>query len=743
MAEEAPQWFKDYMSKASSGNSAGSAKTPDTSWTGKMADGAGNVIKELAPLGFGFQRLTKGADASATGLDVFSKTVSAFPGFGAIGRAFGDLGKVVLEQKTNMDLASKELGIGSNNIGKFVQMAGESGLTTQQFTEAVKSAGSSISGLAGNAQRSAEQYSKINKALMESGAGENLSKLGISSAELAEITAVSVAGKARQDMTTAAGQKAAAAAAAELAEELDASAKMSGQSREALLKTIKAEESKPNVILLEMQMTKEQLEGYKKTQQGMSQFGPAFQNLTTELASGGVRSKEGLAQMAALGPAGVQYENAVKQMTNAKTPQAKAEAEQALERAKIAILERQRSSEYNAMMQYGTAEQKAAIASQIGDGKLLQSANKAALEAGNDMTKGYKKARDEVDAQKKGEKVDDKGNVIKDEQGLAVKDEGTKSAELLNKANYQAGIQAAGMSQNFKEVNDKMGKSPELIKNFNEAIGVVGRSKTSEEAALAQKNSPKNAANEVTGGKNKPTDTSKLPQTAEIAVKKQDGGVVPGTNSGTTVTVGEKGAPEAIVPLDKLKDMLGNVSATVSSASGGAGINQTQIQAHVDKMMSKASEMPTQIQAHVDKMMSKASEMPTLMKDMPKSIPGGASELGSMFSPKIINQKAADEQKALTNAAPKTTDAAPKKEEETKKETDAKAKADADAKAKADADAKAKPAAATAKDATLKDLNDQLIALNKHMVQLINHSESTADAAHKTAKSTAKATGAR
>jgi len=35
------------------------------------------------------------------------------------------------------------------------------------------------------------------------------------------------------------------------------------------------------------------------------------------------------------------------------------------------------------------------------------------------------------------------------------------------------------------------------------------------------------------------------------------------------------------------------------------------------------------------------------------------------------------------------------------------------------------------------------VTLNKNMLQLINHSEATADAAHKTAKSTAKATGAR
>jgi hypothetical protein len=65
------------------------------------------------------------------------------------------------------------------------------------------------------------------------------------------------------------------------------------------------------------------------------------------------------------------------------------------------------------------------------------------------------------------------------------------------------------------------------------------------------------------------------------APKKEEGGVVPGTDKGTTVTVGEKGKPEAIVPLDQLKqdkpqginvaEIAKTVSTTISSAQGVGG----------------------------------------------------------------------------------------------------------------------------------------------------------------------------
>ena len=122
-----------------------------------------------------------------------------------------------------------------------------------------------------------------------------------------------------------------------------------------------------------------------------------------------------------------------------------------------------------------------------------------------------------------------------------------------------------------------------------------------------------------------------------------------------------------------------------------------------------------------------------------------------MFNPKVVNkisdeewakikEKQKSEQAQASAAAPKTTaiasapktsDAAPKKEEPKKEEPK-----------------KAEPAKTTTEttkpktaETTLKDLNDQMIMLNRHMVELVKHSSTTAEASNKTAKSAAKSTG--
>jgi hypothetical protein len=411
-------------------------------------------------------------------------------------------------------------------------------------------------------------------------------------------------------------------------------------------------------------------------------------------------------------------------MTNAKTDEEKKNAQAALEHAQAAINQRMASKEYNAMMQYGTAEQKAAISAQVSGYKGLQGAAKAAQEAGGDYVAGRRAQQAEASAMQKGQQVDADGKPVTDKDGKAVADEGAKSAQMLNAVNRQATIQAGGMARAMETANAALGKSPAAINAFNTALGFVGKSKTMKEAETGVYAAPGAVASAagVAGGPTEKPTSGTTGRKVEKVPAHGEGGIIKGPE---LAVIAEKG-PEAVIPLDKLKDMIGNISSTVSSASGGAGINQTQMQAHMDKMLSKASEMPS------------------LMKDMSKAIPGGAGDLGGMFSPKIINQKAADAQKAITQSAPKTTDAAPKNTEEAKKkEAEDKAKAAEDAKNKEKAAATPGTAKASAGDATMKDLKDQLVTLNKNMLQLINHSEATADAAHKTAKSTAKATGAR
>ena len=864
MAEEAPQWFKDYMKGGGTpppGATIGGAPTASGNAIGmidKAMNATGKLAEAVAPATIGLVKLATGASAAEIGLNGLTKGLETV-GLGAFGSVVGMLGKAMLEVKGNMDLASKELGIGANNIGAFVRMSGEAGLTTQQFSETIKKSDGLMSGLAGSANRGAEAFSKVQKNLIESDLGRTLADIGISGQELAEMTALSMSNNTKLNLRTAEGQNEAALAAGLLASELDATSKVSGQSREALMKTLKAEEQKPNVILMEMQMSKDQLAGYQSMKTQMAGFGPAFQSLSAEIASGGVRTKDGLAQMAALGPAGVKFEEATRLMTNAKTEQQKIEAQAALDQAQAAINQRMASKEYNDMMQYGTAEQKAAIAAQVGNGANLKAAAKNAEEAGGSFLEGGKKAKLESKAVQEGKEVNPDGTPKIGADGKAVSDEGAKTAQLLNQANRQATIQAGALAGKFEDVNKAIGENSA----FRKALGLTGNAQKMDEARAKIDTLAPDAFNAVgitTQKTEAPAAGGASEQTGRITKKLAEGGIVQPTAGGSIVNIGEGGKAEAVIPLDKLKDVIGNVASTVSSATGSsaksaessapkikdsttavfeqsiklyqervaravesgndakialetkglernqmalaaytqqqlekregieklgydayyAKLNQAKIKEVAAKVMSadelialdKANIVKTTTakvmsadelialdkasiaKAKEAKIMSadelialdKANIVKTTTAKVTESAKLDTGGLFDMLNPKIINQKAADLQKAAASqTAPKTTEAAPKTAdaEAKKKEADAQAKAAADAEARNQQTATAPKPSAGGGDATLKDLKDQLVTLNKNMLQLINHSESTADAANKTAKSTAKAHGAR
>jgi hypothetical protein len=846
------------------GATTGPAKSPmDPGIIDKTIKAVGGIGEAALPAVFGLTKLSTGADAAATAVSGFTKGLSAV-GLTGLSGAVGLVAKAFLEQKSNMDVASRELGIGGNNLGTFIRMSGEAGLTTKEFTDTIKKTDGLMSGLAGSSQRGAEAFSKVQKSLIESKVGEELNAIGISGKELADMTALSMSNNTKLNLKTASGQAEAAAAAGKLATELDATSKITGQSREALAKTLEAEAKKPNVILMEMQMTKEQLEGYKSLKSQMAGFGPSFQGLSAEIASGGVRTKDGLAQMAALGPAGVKFEEATRLMTNAKTKEEKDNAQAALDRAQAAINQRMASKEYNDMMQYGTAEQKAAIAGQVQGYQGLQGAQKAAQEANGDYAAGLKNQKTEAAAVQKGQKVDADGKPIMDSTGAAVMDEGTKTAQALNAANRQATIQAGGVAQAMEKANTALSKSPTAINAFNDALKYVGTAKNMEQARVTTEQLPANVVKAAFGdtGMDKteaPADGGSGGKNGRITPKLAEGGIVQPTAGGSIVNIGEGGKAEAVIPLDKLKDVIGNVASTVSSATGSsakssessapkikdsttavfeqsikmyqervaravesgnaakieletkglernqqalaaytqqqlekregieklgydayyAKLNQAKIKEVAAKVMS-ADELMALDKANADKTkeakvmsadelialdkanivktitakvmsadeliaLDKANAVKTITAKVTESVNPDAGGLFDMMNPKIINQKAADLQKAAASqTAPKTTEAAPNAAEiKAKEEADAQAKAAADAEVKKEQTATAPIPSAGGGDATLKDLKDQLVTLNKNMLQLIDHSESTADASNKTARSTAKATGAR
>jgi len=792
---------------ADSNQSSGNSAPADKEKLGFIANAAAqfnNIVKEGAPLALGFNKLSGGVEGTRTALNLFQGGLDKVSP--ALAKMAGGLGDAVLKQKENMDKASEQLGIGSNNIGKFVRMAGEAGVTTEQFTNIIKNSSNGMAGLGSNAQRSAEIFSKVSKEVLESDVGKQMQEIGVSSEELAKVTALQLNNGFKNRIQTEADQKALAVSAQMLAKEIDATSKVTGQSREAIMNTIKAEEDRPESIVEMINMSKEEADQYERTLQKMGGMGAGLENLTTELVSGGVRTEKASAQMTVLGTAGTQYEAAVNQMQQARTGAEKKAAEEALEVAKAKINERMASQEYRDFIRNGTAEQQAAAKELIKENTGLKASVTAAREANGDFVQGAKNQA--LQAKNMQEGKTDKGQV----------DDGAKTAQDLNKINIQATLAAGGMAKEFENVNKNLAKSPEFINAFNKALDYAGRNATMADAQKKIHDAPANiykaGKSALTGGEAterpvagaNPTGVS---ETGDVVKRPThgDGGIIKGPE---LAVISEK-EPEAVIPLSQMKEVVGNLTSTVSSATGaspkgaggdeealiakaqaalkiikehGEGSFDTQIKitasghlrlreqfdADNDRMQSlgdessreRIAELVKQAEALTakDKEVSvkrveaekinvvdqttkiakvKSDSVDDLIKKDMANVQNTAkavtapmtSMLGDMFNPKIINTNPKD-----FKEAPKTSESVPKKaEEDHKKEAEAKAKADAEHKEKAKAaDTNKAPASATAKDATMNDLKDQLVLLNKHMTQLITHSETTADASSKAAR---------
>ena len=315
---------KTLSGSAGTGNSVGGkTNNPATSNTGVIdtaMNGMKKVGEEAIPLYLGLQRLTTGATPAAEALGAFKTALSTVHLGPLAGVAQQTVGSI-LDWKTQMDSAAKEMGIGGNNIGLFVKMAGDAGVTTKQFSDIVQKTGLQSLGLGANAQKGAEAFSKMAEEVRQSPMGAQLQDLGMSSEELASITAVSAIQTRKSNMT----QVEAAQAAEQLAVQLDETSRLTGVSREQMAKELAADEKRPEIRALENLMQKEQIEGYQKSKKAMEMFGQPMVQLTSELASGKL-SKAGQAQLAALGESGREYEAALKQQMAARSAPEKAAA---------------------------------------------------------------------------------------------------------------------------------------------------------------------------------------------------------------------------------------------------------------------------------------------------------------------------------------------------------------------------------------------------------------------------------
>jgi hypothetical protein len=578
---------------------------------GKAGDGLGELAKKVVPAYLGLEKLTTGADVGATALGAFKSALGSV-NLGALGGVVDKTLGSVIQWKSDMDTASREMGIGANNLGKFVSMSAEAGLTTKQFSEVLKNSGVQSLGLGANAQKGAEAFSAIASQVQQSAIGQQLQDLGMTTQELADITALSASQNARANMTT----KEAAMAAERLASELDETSRLTGVSREQLAKTLKEDEKRADIIALERSMSKSQLEGYQNTKNSMAMFGTSMVQLTGELAAGKL-SEAGRAQLAALGPAGRELESALKAQQRAAASgdaTEKARADAMLKSAQAHISETIMSEKFNKEAVIGQGKYRDAQLQMIKDFEGAQNVQKGANEA---AAKGAKHGEEYNAALEKNTKDVKNLREGKDETGKA--DQSQNLSRMLNEANREATVQAKGLAKGFDDLNkaigpvkDKMNPMADaggaIYKGGQKAVDLAGKANTGAEAYEAQRKIPEEGAkilDDMTKGIfGKATETAPLPSGmvgADGRIKKQE---PPGRDGGTLAKTGSPVEPQdAIVKIHKGETVLNpeatkglgkqfteisnSISTSVSSVSGGGYTENKQLQNDSSKAAEK------------------------------------------------------------------------------------------------------------------------------------------------------------
>lgn len=472
--------------------SAGAIRGPTAGAGGGLNIGA-NLEGAFASAVGGFAKVATG---TADVTDVMKIMTSALANVPVAGRSvalvFNTLGQGVLNANNSMNELGKSGVTFGNNLGLMNMATSGARITIEQFQDMMKQGASSISSLGGNADRGATTFLELSTKLQETKIIQDLVESGVSTKELNDLTLITMMNRRRLDVDDDRQKAAAIESTSKLAQEMDLIARLTGKSREEQQRDLKAGLMKAEVQATLNQLDDEARINYMNMRTAVGPLGQNIQDLADEIVTGGVRTQEGSARLAALGTAGAAFEAALKQQMAARDPIERAAADAALMKAKADITAYQASKEFTSQIQFDTT-----IVGQMA--KQQQNQNvQAQAEAGR---------RNEIDkviiAERAAgrEKIDRASAAVKVEENLRVKaklaqegelleggKENAKVARAINAANAAIKDQTAGLGKQFDELNKKAGdyliSQDKIVQYFN---GVISR-QTQTQAAANQAN---------------------------------------------------------------------------------------------------------------------------------------------------------------------------------------------------------------------------------------------------------------
>lgn len=706
---------------------------------------------------------TKDSSSGAT-IDVTKNLGALGAGLGMAGQAVSGVTNQLKDNVEGFQQLSRTGASFNNNAMGMRDSIGQTRLSMEEYKDVMSKLSPSIAGLGGSVDAGTKNFNKFSGEFMKTDFAEQLTKMGYTTKDLNDVMAANMANRRFTDLSDETARKKAIEATAQLAREMDETAKLTGISRQEQMADMKQRTENGKIqaaIQLEvMKGGKDVEQQYNNMQQGLNGLGKGVKDLADEMFTGGVRTKEGAAKMAALGPAGVELQKAVTASKNAKSQEEKDAAALQLERAKAAVNERMKSQEFLQAVMTAGGDVGPAMQKMYEENKLR--AGTTATETKTGATTGQAMAQNKQAAinQQQG----------RDETGA--KDAGAKTTELyiqsLNRTKDMAGMAATGMNVlnnalvRNAETSNAINKGLDLTKSrrtntqtgkeesFSDSglTGAVDRLKELAGGTGATKGKPALGAEGTPLEDNRRNRIPRKPQDIAIeglgsAVNKALGVSFLANDPGYVKLIGginakpeaegskdvwgdwfggppgianiREAGPEAVVPKGKIGDFFKDMAAEGSLAIPNFASSMPDPEAMQKDMMAS---MPTKLPFDIPKMPSQSAET---SKDMPK-IPGleGLMNAFSGITSKIsaamappptsgvdIKAKSADMSRDVSKKLESKPAVAEVPKEDKKKEE--------------------KPKSVQSSDATLSDVVKSLDMLNKQMGELLSHSSTMAD----------------
>ena len=538
------------------GSAISSAITTGADVLGKAANEAAGSIVGLGT----------GAFTAKDALASFSSVLGAVtPG---LGNAFGKMSGAVLDANDRMKETAK-VGVDfAGDLGKANKAVVDSGATQQQFADEMRKNASSYSGMGPTMNKAIENVLGFSRDLQETPAIEQMKAAGTTQQEVAELAMISMRERRGIDLNDKAARQNMLDNTIALSGEMNEVARLTGVSRQEQM--AKLAKDKENVMVQAelMGMDKDATNRYDLLKTKLGPLGDSVSKLADEIFTGGVRTKEGADRMAALGPAGRAFEQAVLLQKNATTTAEKNAAAAAMERAKADVAAYQKSEQYLSQVKLDRSSVGDEARKMMAENKELKGRQTAEATAEAAAAKEGKPAATaaEIQAARKETVKQDTARVGPDGKPLA----GAEVSTAINQFDQRLYQESKQMADIFKEINTAAGKTIQGTETGQKLKSALNP-RIEREGEMVNRSEVPNgtfiggARSQITDMLNRDPEAQRAATPEERRVRRRqpepraEGGPV---EPNTPYWVGEEGPelmmPEGagnIIPTDKIKDM--------------------------------------------------------------------------------------------------------------------------------------------------------------------------------------------